>query len=89
MPPQALQWRSTTARKDSHHTKPDDGDMFELRDGPAQIERDLVLCNSLPTLGFPFAWADPELQSFLWQYDTKAVAGKLLENHISRDTRTE
>ena len=40
-------------------------DILEMPDGPAQIERDRQLCHDMPKHGFPFAWADPDLQNLL------------------------
>ena len=47
------------------------GDILEMPDGPAQIERDRQLCHYLPKKGFPFPWADPGLQNLLWSYDPR------------------
>lgn len=59
------------------------GDILEMPDGPAQIERDRELCRDVPKAGFPFAWADPDLQSFLWNYDTNSEADSIWRTYAS------
>lgn len=43
--------------------------VFHLEDGPQQEERDRILLNEKPCKDFPFLFADPELQEFLFGYD--------------------
>ena len=65
------------------------GDVLEMIDGPAQIQRDSQLCHDIPKPGFPFAWSDPKLQAFLWDYDTKSEAASLWETHVSSNQGRE
>ena len=65
------------------------GHIFEMPDGPAQIERDRDLSHGVPKAGFPFAWADPDLQSFLWNYDTTSEADRLWRVHANTHTTYE
>ncbi|KAJ5622362.1 FAD binding domain containing protein [Penicillium herquei] len=43
--------------------------IFHMEDGPLQQERDRALLNDIPSEGFPFLFADPSLQEFLFGYD--------------------
>ena len=54
------------------------GDILEMPDGPAQIERDRQLGHDTPKNGFPFGWADPDLQNLLWSYDSRVEADSVL-----------
>lgn len=59
------------------------GDILEMPDGPAQIERDRQLCQDMPKKGFPFPWADPDLQNLLWSYDPRVEADSVLRAYAS------
>ena len=59
------------------------GDILEMHDGPAQIERDRQLCHDTPKNGFPFAWADPDLQNLLWSYDPRIEADSVLRAYAA------
>lgn len=54
-----------------------------MSDGSAQIERGRDLCRGLAKAGLHFAWADPDLQSFLWNYDTDSEADSLWRAYAS------
>lgn len=43
--------------------------VFHMEDGPLQEERDRVLLEETPVEGFPFLFADPSIQHFLFDYD--------------------
>ncbi|KAJ5708394.1 salicylate hydroxylase [Penicillium malachiteum] len=43
--------------------------IFHMEDGPLQQERDRALLNDTPSEGFPFLFADPSLQEFLFGYN--------------------
>ncbi|KAJ5832495.1 FAD binding domain containing protein [Penicillium riverlandense] len=43
--------------------------VFHMEDGPGQEERDRILLHEQPGKDFPFLFADPELQEFLFGYD--------------------
>ncbi|KAJ5564937.1 FAD binding domain containing protein [Penicillium frequentans] len=43
--------------------------IFHMEDGPLQKERDRILLHEKPAQGFPFLFADPSIQEFLFGYD--------------------
>lgn len=43
--------------------------IFHMEDGPLQKERDRILLHEKPAHGFPFLFADPSIQDFLFGYD--------------------
>ncbi|WEW55625.1 3-hydroxybenzoate 6-monooxygenase superfamily protein [Emydomyces testavorans] len=49
-------------------------DIFHMHDGPAQEERDRILLNEKPFIGYPNRWADPVFQKFLFDYDARGEA---------------
>jgi salicylate hydroxylase len=48
--------------------------IFHMRDGPMQEERDRVLLEDRPEEGFPNRWRDPVFQRWLFGYDAFAEA---------------
>lgn len=46
--------------------------IFHMRDGPEQLERDRQLLEEPPFEGYPHRWADPVLQQWLYGYDAHA-----------------
>lgn len=59
-------------------------DTCQLPDGPAQRERDRILKEEKPGLGFPNPWADPEFQEWMWGFDAKAETERAWDDLCSR-----
>lgn len=52
-----------------------------MEDGPEQEERDRILLHEKPGRGFPFLFADPELQRDLFAYDVGKEVERAWEQH--------
>ncbi|KAI0594612.1 hypothetical protein F4775DRAFT_426951 [Biscogniauxia sp. FL1348] len=55
------------------------GKILELPDGSAQQVRDQRMLDNIPSEGFPNPFADPVLQSWLYEYDVKKAANEALD----------
>lgn len=55
--------------------------IFHMEDGPLQQERDRVLLDDKPSEGFPFLFADPSIQDFLFGYNVTGEVDHAWENH--------
>ncbi|KAJ5949068.1 FAD binding domain containing protein [Penicillium verhagenii] len=56
--------------------------VFHLENGPLQKERDRILLNERPAQGFPFLFADPSIQEFLFGYDFAREVDNAWGEHV-------
>ena len=58
-------------------------EIYNMRDGPLQAERDRLMTEDKRAAGFPFMLADPTFQEWLWGYDARAdVKRRRLEDRL-------
>ena len=63
-------------------------DIFHMRDGPAQEERDRIMLNQHPPKpGHPNQWADPVMQEFLYGYDADDEVEKAWDSLMKQQPR--
>ncbi|KAF3766661.1 FAD/NAD(P)-binding domain-containing protein [Cryphonectria parasitica EP155] len=63
------------------------GAIWQMPDGPLRDERNRVLLNETPSVGFPNPLADPFFQVWLWGFDAPTAANEAWELHMRRSSR--
>jgi 2-polyprenyl-6-methoxyphenol hydroxylase-like FAD-dependent oxidoreductase len=63
-------------------------EVFHMRDGPLQEERDMVMLGQRPPqVGHPIQWADPVMQEYLFGYDADEEVDKAWERLMKQQPR--